>query len=42
LVDGQLRWFTLEPKRPTKIERLTIESFNNHLAPVFVALTAQQ
>jgi uncharacterized protein len=42
LVGGQLRWFTVEPKRRTKIDKLTIESFNNPLAPVFVALTAQQ
>jgi len=39
---GQIRWFTVELKRRQPVRRLTLESFNNHLAPVFVALTAQE
>jgi len=38
---GQLRWFTLAPKRNVEIKTLVLESYNNHLAPTFVALTAQ-
>jgi putative membrane-bound dehydrogenase-like protein len=38
---GQLRWFTVAPKRQVEIKTLVIESYNNHLAPTFVALTAQ-
>ncbi len=38
---GQLRWFTIVPKRQAEIKRITLESFNNHLAPTFVAMTAQ-
>ena len=38
---GQLRWFTIVPKRQAEIKKIVLESFNNHLAPTFVALTAQ-
>lgn len=37
---GQLRWFTLVPKRQFEIQRIILESFDNHLAPTFVAVTA--
>jgi putative membrane-bound dehydrogenase-like protein len=39
---GQLRWFTVEPTGRRPIAKLTLESFTNHLAPVFVALTVQE
>ncbi len=38
---GQLRWFTIVPKHHGEIKKITLESFNNHLAPTFVAVTAQ-
>ncbi len=38
---GQLRWFAIVPKRDAEIRKVTLESFNNHLAPTFVAITAQ-
>ena len=38
---GQVRWFTLVPKRDAVIEKITLESFGNHVAPTFVAMTAQ-
>ena len=38
---GQLRWFSLVPKRHAEIKSITLESFNNHVAPTFVAMTAQ-
>jgi hypothetical protein len=38
---GQLRWFALVPKRNAEIRRITLESFDNRLAPTFVAMTAQ-
>lgn len=38
---GQLRWFTLNPKRNVTIDRIVIESLNTHVAPAFVAMTAQ-
>ena len=41
LNSGQVRWFTVTPKRRTEIKKITLESFNNHLAPAFVAMTAQ-
>ncbi len=37
---GQVRWFTMRPKRRDVIERLTLESYDNHLAPTFLAMTA--
>jgi len=38
---GQLRWFTIVPKRRAEIRKIVLESFNNHLAPTFVSMTAQ-
>ncbi|MEY2411359.1 MAG: hypothetical protein QOF48_4029, partial [Verrucomicrobiota bacterium] len=38
---GQLRWFSIVPKRRGEITKVALESFDNHLAPVFVAMTAQ-
>ena len=38
---GQLRWFSVVPKKKAKISKVILESFNNHLAPTFVAVTAQ-
>ncbi len=38
---GLLRWFSFEPGRARKISRITLESFGNHLAPTFVAITAK-
>lgn len=42
VVNGQLRWFTVEPKGKGRIDKLVLESPTNHLAPVFVAITAQE
>jgi type 1 glutamine amidotransferase len=38
---GQLRWFTLKPGRGGVIHHLTLESFDNTMAPTFLALTAE-
>ena len=38
---GQLRWFTIIPSRQAEIKKIVLSSFNNHLAPTFVAVTAQ-
>jgi len=38
---GQLRWFALVPQRSVEIKKITLESFDNHVAPTFVAMTAQ-
>ena len=38
---GQVRWFTKELGREGHIEKLTIESFDNAVAPTFVAITAE-
>lgn len=38
---GQLRWFSIEPKRKAEIRKISLESFDNQVAPTFVALTAQ-
>jgi hypothetical protein len=38
---GQVRWFAIAPKSPQIIKRIVLESFNNKLAPTFVAMTAQ-
>jgi uncharacterized protein len=38
---GQLRWFSIVPKRRAEIKRITLESFDNRVAPTFVAMTAQ-
>ena len=37
---GQVRWFSKPVNNPAIIEKLTIESFNNGVAPVFFAVTA--
>ncbi|HKX63239.1 MAG TPA: PVC-type heme-binding CxxCH protein [Verrucomicrobiae bacterium] len=39
---GQLRWFSIVPKQKKAIRKVVLESFNNHLAPTFVAVTAQK
>jgi len=41
IANGQLRWFTLTPKRPVLIQKITLESSDSHVAPAFVAMTAQ-
>jgi len=41
LTSGQVRWFAIVPKRQEEIRRIILESFNNQVAPTFVALTAQ-
>jgi putative membrane-bound dehydrogenase-like protein len=39
---GQVRWFTLEPRRPNvPVQLLALESFDNHIAPTFLAMTAE-
>ncbi len=39
---GQVRRFTVDPERPdVVIEHIALESFDNDLAPTFVALTAE-
>jgi len=39
---GQVRRFTVAPGRPDAVvEKITLASFDNHLAPTFVALTAR-
>jgi putative membrane-bound dehydrogenase-like protein len=38
---GQLRWFSIEPKRKVEIQKIFLESFDNQVAPTFVAMTAQ-
>ncbi|MGV3772613.1 MAG: PVC-type heme-binding CxxCH protein [Verrucomicrobiales bacterium] len=37
---GQVRWFSKDLKRGGEIRKLTIESYNNNIAPTFVAITA--
>jgi hypothetical protein len=41
LTTGQLRWFTLAPRRMVEIDKVVLESFDNNIAPTFVAMTAQ-
>ena len=41
VTDGQVRWFSYIPRRTVEIKTITLESFNNAIAPTFVALTAQ-
>ena len=41
LTVGQLRWFAITPMRRAEIKTITLESFNNQVAPTFVAMTAQ-
>jgi hypothetical protein len=38
---GQLRWFAIVPKRSAEIRSMVLESFDNQIAPTFVAMTAQ-
>jgi putative membrane-bound dehydrogenase-like protein len=38
---GQVRWFTLRPRRKDAvIDRMTLESYDNTMAPTFLAMTA--
>ena len=38
---GQLRWFTMKPARKDVIHHLTLESYDNNMAPTFLAMTAE-
>jgi uncharacterized protein len=38
---GQLRWFSKEVKGRDVIERISLESFDNSVAPAFVGITAE-
>src|SRR5207249_11455801 len=38
---GQVRWFSKDVKGRDVIERISIESFNNEIAPAFVGMTAE-
>jgi type 1 glutamine amidotransferase len=38
---GQLRWFTMKPSRKDVIHHLTLESYDNTMAPTFLAITAE-
>ena len=38
---GQLRWFSKEVRGRDVIERISIESFSDEIAPVFVGITAE-
>ena len=38
---GQVRWFAIVPKRRVEIRKIILESFNNQVAPTFIAMTAQ-
>jgi len=38
---GQLRWFTMTPDRKEAIHHLTLESYDNNIAPTFLAMTAE-
>src|SRR5262249_51731396 len=38
---GQVRWFSKEVMGRDVIERISLESFNNSVAPVFVGITAE-
>jgi len=38
---GQVRWFTKVLKHPAVIQKITMESFDNVVAPTFVAVTAE-
>jgi putative heme-binding domain-containing protein len=39
--NGQVRWFTKDLGRDGEIEKLTFESYNNGVAPTFIAVTAE-
>jgi putative membrane-bound dehydrogenase-like protein len=39
---GQVRWFTIAPaRRDVAVHHVTLESYDNHLAPTFLAMTAE-
>jgi len=38
---GQLRWFSFVPRRHAEISKVVLESYDNNIAPTFVAMTAQ-
>jgi putative membrane-bound dehydrogenase-like protein len=38
---GQIRWFSKEVRGRDAIERISLESFNNAVAPMFVGITAE-
>jgi hypothetical protein len=38
---GQVRWFSKPLQRAAVIKGITLESFNNHVAPTLVAMTAE-
>jgi len=38
---GQIRFFSKEVKSRSVIERLTLESFDNHIAPTLISITAE-
>jgi type 1 glutamine amidotransferase len=38
---GQVRWFTMAPGRREVIDRLTLESYDNYMAPTFLAMTIE-
>ena len=38
---GQIRWFSKDLKTAGVIEKLTIESYDNHVSPTFFAITAE-
>ncbi|MFN7138098.1 MAG: PVC-type heme-binding CxxCH protein [Limisphaerales bacterium] len=38
---GQVRWFSRELLKPGKIQKITLESFDNMLAPTFISITAE-
>lgn len=38
---GQIRWFTKTLARPGPVEKLTLESYDNTVAPTFAAITAE-
>jgi len=38
---GQLRWFTMKPRRNVPVHHMTLESYDTYLAPTFLAITAE-
>jgi hypothetical protein len=40
--NGQLRWFSKPLQKNGTIDKITLESFDNAIAPVFVSITAEQ
>ena len=41
VASGQVRWFTKALKHAGTVDRLTLESYDNAVAPTFVAITAE-